>query len=95
MISLSLIEDGIDPFLLLLAHSGGQEVARMYLCKDDFNGLMNVREQAVIVTAIRIAADLKTAGASNWSAAATFLDGIEDAAAFAASLGYNLNDWLV
>ena len=94
MIKLTLTEDGIPDFLLLIATSGGSEVARMYLCKDDFNGLMNVREQAVIVTAIRIAADLKTAGAGNWSAAATFLNGIEDAAAFASSLCYNLNDWL-
>ena len=95
MISLSLIEDGIPDFLLLIATSGGSEVARMHLCKDDFNGPMSVKQAPTVVTAIRIAADLKTAGAGNWSAAATFLNGIEDAAAFAANLGYNLNDWLV
>lgn len=94
MMKLTLTEDGIPDFLLLIATAGGSEVARMHLCKDDFNGPMDVKWHPTVVTAIRIAADLKTAGASNWSSAATFLDGIEDAAAFAAALGYNLNDWL-
>lgn len=94
MMKLTLTEDGIPDFLLLIATVGGQEVARMHLCKEDFNGPMSVNQHPTVVTAIRIAADLKTAGAGNWSAAATFLEGIEDAAAFAALLGYNLNDWL-
>lgn len=91
---LTLTEDAIPDFLLLLGTAGGNEVARMHLVKEDFNGPMSVTTHPIIVTSIRIAADLKTASPSNWSDAAIFLDSIEDAAAFAASLGYNLNDWL-
>ena len=94
MMKLTLTEDAIPDFLLLLGTAGGSEVARMHLVKEDFNGPMSVTTHPVIVTSIRIAADLKTASASNWSAAATFLNGIEDATAFAASLGYNLSDWI-
>lgn len=91
---LALTEDAIPDFLILTATLNGQEVARMHLVKDDFNGLMDVKLHPTIVTSIRIAADLKTASASNWASAINFLDSIEDAAAFAASLGYNLSDWL-
>jgi hypothetical protein len=94
MIKLTLTEDGIPDFLLLLATSEGNEIARVHLCKDDFNETMNVKSHPVIVTAIRIAADLKTASEGNWQSAATFLNSVDDASAFAASLGYNLTDWL-
>lgn len=91
---LSLIEDLIPDFLILIGTVDGQEVTRKPLTKEDFNEIMNVKNHPIIVTSIRIAADLKTASASNWASAINFLDSIEDAAAFAASLGYNLSDWL-
>lgn len=91
---ISLIEDGIPDFLLLIVSVGGQEVKRIPMVKDDFNGPMSVRSHPGIVTSIRVAAGIVTADPANWSAAATFMDGVEDAAAFAASLGYNLNDWI-
>lgn len=94
MTKLSLTEDGIPGFLILTATAGGQEVARLYLTADMFDADMSVREHPVLVTAVRIAADLKSPAAGNWQAAAQFLDGIEDAAAFAAGLGYQLADWL-
>lgn len=91
---LSLIEDAIPDFLVLIVSVGGQEVKRLPLVKEDFNGPMSVKTHPVIVTSIRVAASLVTASPDNWTAAATFIDGIEDAAAFAASLGYNLTDWI-
>lgn len=91
---LSLIEDGIPDFLLLIATAGGQEVARVHLCKEEFNGPMSVKTHAIIVTALRIAAGLLSPAEGNWSAAATFLSGIEDAAEFAAGMGYNLEELL-
>lgn len=94
MMKLSLTEDGIPDFLLLIGTADGQEVARLHLVKDDFNAPMEVTIHPRIVTSIRIAAGLVTTSPDNWTAAATFLAGIEDAAAFAASLGYNLQDWL-
>lgn len=94
MIKLSLVEDEIPGFLILVATSDGQEMSRIYLTTDMFDGPMSVREHPVIVTAGRIAAGLKTSGSGNWQAMASFLDGIEDAGAFATSLGYNILDWI-
>ena len=91
---LTLTEDVIPDFLVLSAVVDDQEVTRMHLVKEDFSGPMAVQTHPVLVTSIRIAANLKNASPDNWATAAAFLDGIEDAAAFAASLGYNLQDWL-
>lgn len=92
--TLALTEDALPEFLLLIATAGGQEVARVHLTKDDFDGPMSVKTHPTIVTSLRIAAGLLSPAEGNWSAAATFLDGIEDAGAFATGLGYNLEELL-
>lgn len=91
---LSLIEDLNPNFLVLISTINDQQVPILHLCKQDFNELMSIHLHPTIVTAIRIAADLKTANDNNWQSAANFLNTIEDAESFASSLGYNIYDWI-
>ena len=68
----------------------------MNLTKDVFTSPVKTTEpnrDPLIVQSMKIAAG-KPAGFSDWQEAATFISGIEDAVAYAAAIGHNLNSLL-
>jgi hypothetical protein len=72
----------------------GPDKKLMSLSDDLFSGPMRVQAQPLVVTALRISAGAITPGSANWETVAAHLETIDDAAAHAAALGYNLYDWL-
>lgn len=72
----------------------GPDKKVMGLSLDTFNGPMSVQGHPLIVTALRIASGAISVSEQNWETVAALLETIEDAPAYAATLGYNLADWL-
>lgn len=72
----------------------GADRKLMILEREMFDGPMSVTNHPVIVTALRFHLRLATPSEDNWLTVANALEQIEDPAAVAQGLGYNLESWL-